>query len=64
MRGKRPSPPVPLTERIARAIISNAQGEYSAEEVARVKDALENHPAGLARVLAKIHETREKGDDG
>ena len=63
MKGKRPSPSVALTERVARAIIDDAQGQYTEAERARVKDALENHPADLARVLAEIHETHQKSGD-
>ena len=55
MRDKRRPPPELPTEAMARAIITNAQGQYSAEEVARVKDALEKRPETLARVLEEIH---------
>ena len=63
MKGKRHPPPWPPTEVMARAVIANVQGEYSAAEIARVKDALENRPADLARVLSEIHRAHEKGGE-
>lgn len=61
MKGRRPSPPDLPTEAMARAIITNAQGEYSAAEIARVKHALEHRPETLRRVLVEIHRAQVKG---
>jgi hypothetical protein len=55
--------PAPLQERIARAIINDAQGQYTEEEKARVKDALDNHPERLADVLREVHAAHEEGGD-
>ncbi len=49
----------PLTLRIARAIVADSTDEYTAEEKARVKDALDDHPDRLARVLSELF--KEKG---
>ena len=46
---------------MVRAIIANAQGEYSAAEVARVKHALEHHRETLRRVLVEVHRAKVKG---
>jgi hypothetical protein len=62
MKGKQSSPPVPLAERVGRAIIADAQGQYTEAERARVREALENRPEDLARVIAEIHGAHEKGD--
>lgn len=52
-----------LLERMARAVLDNAQGEYSAEEVGHVRDTLDNRPDELRAVLDEIHAARKKGGE-
>jgi hypothetical protein len=55
MKGKRPSQPNLPVKGMARAIIDDPQGQYTAAERARVEDALEHRPEELTRVIAEIH---------